>query len=232
MRTRATLGGIGLALLLWPGTATADIGPREACQAARGKAAIAPCQAALDADPGDLESGFKLGWALLGHNQESDGIAVFRKLAEEHPANEAAHFNLAGALASVSAYKDAAAPIERALELSAIKWEIQKLAAAIHLNNRNYPRAHEMHRELATAGDRTAMFDLAEDYALGRGTGHDQPLARQWYEEAAKAGHVGAMTVLAAKLESGAFGDPKDPGSAAYWRQQASEAARGLPGWE
>lgn len=232
MNARAALGGAGLALLLWPGAIAANTGPRAACLEASGKAAIAPCRAALDADPDDLESGFKLGWALLGHNRESDGIAVFRRLAEEHPANEAAHFNLAGALASVSAYKDATAPIERALELAAIKWEIQKLAAAIYLNNRDYERAHAMHRKLATAGDRTAMFDLAEDYALGRGTGYDQPLAKHWYEEAAKAGHVGAMTVLAAKLESGAFGDPKDPDSAAYWRQQASEAARGLPGWK
>jgi TPR repeat protein len=227
MRAAAVLAG---ALLALPGAAFAE--PAADCRAASGEAAIEPCQAALEADRSDLESGFKLAWALLGHNQESDGIAVFRKLAEEHPEDERTHFNLAGALASVSAYKDASAPIERALEISAIEWEIQKLAAAIFLNNREYGRAHEMHRELAAVGDRTAMFDLAEDYALGRGTGYDQPLARHWYEEAAKSGHVGAMTVLAAKLESGAFGDPKDPEGAAYWRQQASETARGLPGWE
>ena len=217
-------------LLLTPGGAMADAAAD--CAAASGEAAIEPCRTALETDRDDLESGFKLAWALLGHNQESDGIEVFRRLAEEHPEDERTHFNLAGALASVSAYGDATAPIERALELAAIEREIQKLAAAIFLNNRDYEKAHEMHRELAAAGDRTAMFDLAEDYALGRGAGYDQPLARQWYEEAAKAGHVGAMTVLAAKLESGAFGDPKDPEGAAYWRQQASETARGLPGWD
>ena len=232
MRAAALFAAAALLLCQPAGAADSGAEAAAACRAASGSAAIEPCRAALRADRDDLESGFRLGWALLGYNQESDGIAVFRKLAEEHPEDQRTHFNLAGALASVSAYKDATAPIERALELNVIKWEIRKLAAAIFLNNRDYLRAHEMHRELAASGDRTAMFDLAEDYALGRGTGYDQPLARHWYEEAARAGHVGAMTVLAAKLESGAFGAPKDPEGAAYWRQQASETARGLPGWE
>lgn len=232
MRPRGFTAAVA-ALLLWPGLAEAENhSAAVACQAASGPEALAPCRAALKADRDDLESGFKLAWTLLGHNQESEGIELFRKLAEEHPENETTHFNLAGALASVSAYGDATAPIQRALDIAAVETEIQKLAAAIYLNTRDYEKSHAMHVKLAASGDRTSMFDLAEDYALGRGTGYDQPLARLWYEKAAKAGHVGAMVVLGAKLESGAFGGPKDPEGAAYWRQQAAEAARGLPGWE
>lgn len=219
--------------LIFPLTAAAgETAVKDDCRYAEGEAAIAPCRAALEADRGDLESGFKLAWALLGHNRESDGIAIFRQLAEEHPEDRRTHFNLAGALASVSAYTDAKAPIARALDLAAMELEIQKLAAAIYLNTKDYAQAHEMHLKLAGAGLRTSMFDLAEDYALGRGVRYDQAEARRWYQAAAEAGHVGAMTVLAAKLESGAFGDPRDPAGAAYWRQQAADAARGLPGWD
>ncbi|MEX0922943.1 MAG: hypothetical protein WDZ84_09210 [Rhodovibrionaceae bacterium] len=221
------------AFLLWPAAILAgESDPAAACRAATGKAAIEPCERALKADSGDLESGFKLAWAMLGHNRETDAVELFTQLAEAQPENEDAHFNLAGALASVSAYEAATPPIERALALTAGQPRTQKLAAAIYLNSRSYEKAHAMHVKLAAAGDRTSMFDLAEDYALGRGAGYDQPAARHWYEEAAKAGHVGAMTVLAAKLESGAFGDPKDPEGAVYWRRQAAEAARGLPGWK
>ncbi len=224
---------VAAAMLLWPRLAGGEAGDHaETCRAAQDRAALEPCQAALEADPNDLESGFKLAWTMLGHNRETDAVELFTALATAHPENENAHFNLAGALASVSAYEDATAPIERALARQAPQRKTQRLAAAIYLNARSYEKAHAMHRILAEAGERTSMFDLAEDYALGRGTGYDQPLARRWYENAAKAGHVGAMVVLAAKLESGAFGAPSNPAAAAYWRQAAAQAARGLPGWE
>lgn len=230
MTARGLAAAAVLLLPLW--AAAEETGPGEACRRAAGEEAILPCRAALEENRADLESGFKLAWTLLGHNQEAQGIELFRQLAEEHPADRRTHFNLAGALASVSAYKDAKAPIARALDLAAMELEIQKLAAAIYLNTRDYAQAHEMHLKLADAGVRTSMFDLAEDYALGRGVAYDQAKARRWYQAAAEAGHVGAMTVLAAKLESGAFGEPKDPEGAAFWRQQAADAARGLPGWE
>jgi TPR repeat protein len=226
MKARAAL----LSLTLAAATA-AQAAPdhRRLCLEIDGPEARAPCDIAYAADPDDLDVAFKLAWTRIGNHEPAEGIDFLREVAAAHPDDWRGHFNLAGALAAVAAYHLAGPPVERALALNDAPF-IKHLAAEIYQNNGEPGRAHQMHLALAAAGWRNAMFELAEDYALGRGVAYDQPQARLWYQAAAQAGHVLAMRILAEKLEIGAFGGDPDPEGAAHWRGEAASATKGLPG--
>ena len=60
----------------------------------------------------------------------------------------------------------------------------------------DYPRAIEIWRPLAAAGDADAAFNLAQAYRLGRGVAVDLALAQTWLERAALSNHVDAQTTL------------------------------------
>lgn len=216
-------------LLLWPSLALAALDQRKACLDGDGPEARAPCEVAYAANPDDIEVVIKLAWTRIANHEPAEGIDFLREVSERHPDDWRLHYNLAGALAAVAAYHMAGEPVERAMALHDDP-RIKHLAAEIYQNNDQPGLAHEMHLILAEAGWRVAMFELAEDYAMARGVDYDQPLARSWYEQAAGAGHVLAMRILANKLEAGAFGGDPDLEGARYWREQAARATEGLPG--
>ena len=59
----------------------------------------------------------------------------------------------------------------------------------------NYDEAVRNWRPLADRGDQDAQFNLGHAYRLGRGVPQNMNLAEQWYERAARAGHVEAQAM-------------------------------------
>ena len=81
-----------------------------------------------------------------------------------------------GALTAAAAAQDVRAGIEA--------WEAERYDEAV----RNW-------RPLADRGDADAQFNLGHAYRLGRGVPRNMTLAEQWYERAARAGHVEAQAM-------------------------------------
>jgi cell division septation protein DedD len=59
----------------------------------------------------------------------------------------------------------------------------------------NYAEAIRNWRPRADAGDQDAQFNLGHAYRLGRGVPQNMNLAEQWYERAARSGHVEAQAM-------------------------------------
>jgi len=59
----------------------------------------------------------------------------------------------------------------------------------------NYEEAVRQWRPLADRGNLDAQFNLGHAYRLGRGVPQNMNLAEQWYERAARAGHVEAQAM-------------------------------------
>lgn len=74
----------------------------------------------------------------------------------------------------------------------------------------------------AEQGDAGGMAGLAEMYAKGEGVERDPARARQLFEQAAEAGHVKSMTVLAAAWEGGGLGLTADESRAGEWLLRAA----------
>jgi len=74
----------------------------------------------------------------------------------------------------------------------------------------------------AEQGDAGGMAGLAEMYAKGEGVERDPAHARQLFEQAAEAGHVKSMTVLAAAWENGGMGLSADESRAGEWLLRAA----------
>lgn len=73
-------------------------------------------------------------------------------------------------------------------------------------------------REKADAGDAEAMFALAQALAWGKGVSPNQPEATRWYQRAADAGHVKAMSEVAR-----AFRGANDDAQYFFWLTRAAE---------
>lgn len=74
----------------------------------------------------------------------------------------------------------------------------------------------------AEQGDAGGMAGLAEMYAKGEGVERDPVRARQLFEQAAEAGHVRSMTVLAAAWEAGGLGLAADESRSGEWLLRAA----------
>lgn len=209
-----------------PGALADEPQAEAACLSAPRSQAVPACEAALAARPGDLALRRKLAWSYLASYRETDALALLAAIAEERPDDAAAQFDLAAAAAGLRDYPRALAALRVALRLAPGELRILRLGARLYEETGAPAAAFALHRRLALAGQPIGMFDLAEDYAQGRGTEPNQQHARTWYTRAAEAGHVMAMTVLAAKLDSRAFGTAPDPDGAAFWRRRAEEATR------
>ncbi|WP_129794593.1 SPOR domain-containing protein [Sphingosinicella sp. CPCC 101087] len=59
----------------------------------------------------------------------------------------------------------------------------------------DYDAAVRAWRPLADRGDEDAQFNLGHAYRLGRGVPRNMPLAEQWYERAARSGHLEAQAM-------------------------------------
>ena len=201
----------------------------EACLAAPRVAAVEPCERALSARPDDIEMERRLAWGLLATYRETEAVDRFVTIAQKRPDDPQAHFDAASVMTGLRMYPQAVPHLQRALALAPDLLEHQRLAAILFVHTDDWAAAHAANRVLAVAGVPTGLFDLARDFAQGRGVEPDQAEARRWYERAAEAGHVGAMRALAEKLHYGAFSTPPEPQLAGFWRDRAAAAVAGLP---
>jgi tetratricopeptide (TPR) repeat protein len=74
-------------------------------------------EAAMQADPGNLEAPQLLGIALAAKGDKAGATAVFRQSAESHPRNPLAHFNLGLQLQSMGQHIEAITSFGRAVAL-------------------------------------------------------------------------------------------------------------------
>jgi TPR repeat protein len=207
------------------GRAPAVAGTAAACLSAPRVLAVEPCERAL-AEPDEspetrLEIERRLAGGLLATYRETDGVERLAALAARRPWDLRAQLDLAGALVGLRDYPAAEAPLARALQLAPEAVEVNRLAALYFTIVEDHDSAHQAHRRLAERGLLVAMFDLADDYAQGRGVEPDQRQARRWLERAASGGHVLAMRTLSEKLRYGAFGSPPEAELAERWLRRA-----------
>lgn len=192
---------------------------------------LATCEAAVAATvgmPDEPAARRRLAWALLRNGQEQRGVDLFGELAALRPTDARAQFDSAAALATVWNYRAAAPFITAAVRHGGRDVATYRLAAIIYEQLARPEEAFVFHHRLARLGDSRGMFDLAGDFAGGRGTPSDPEAARAWYERAAGLGHVGAMLALAEAYRSGGLGLPPDETQAAAWEGRAA-AERSAP---
>ena len=91
---------------------------------------------------------------------------------------------------------------------------------------RDYGRAAELLRALASDGNAVAQLKLGEMHAAGRGVAHDEAAALQWFRRAAEQGHVEAQYRLGVALLEGR-GQDKDAALGLRWLHRAAEG--GVP---
>ena len=89
-----------------------------------------------------------------------------------------------------------------------------------------YYAAMPVYRQLADAGDSTAMAAIGTMYEMGgEGVPKDIRQAAQWHLKAAEAGNSAAMQTIGLDYFAGE-GVPKDYAKAAYWLKPAAEAGQ------
>ena len=87
----------------------------------------------------------------------------------------------------------AAAALAGALAVPAAGQDVE--AGVRAWQQERYDEAVAQWRPLADRGDADAQFNLGHAYRLGRGVPRNMNLAEQWYERAARAGHVEAQAM-------------------------------------
>lgn len=219
--------GAGL-LVAWPAAATDW---RTLCAGEFDPTRLQACEAAVESTAGsvdELMARRSLAWALLRNGQEPRSIDLFVELAARQPENAQAQFDTAAAHATVWNYQAASGYLTAAVRLGRQDASAYLLGAIIFEHLAKPAEAFVFHHRLARLGESSGMFDLAQDFANGRGTTADAVAARGWYERAADQGHVGAMLALAEAYRSGGLDLAPDAALAASWEAKA-EAARGGP---
>jgi TPR repeat protein len=189
--------------------------------------AVAACQAALAAEPGNPRLMFNLGRAQARAGGEAEAVALFRKAAE------AGHAGAMYSLGLAFAKGDGVArdPIE------ALRWYRKAADAGNSGAMGALGFAYEegagvdadpvvamlWWRKAAEAGDTPAMNRLGLAYANGVGVAKDLARALNWFRKAAEAGGTKAMVNLGLAYAQGA-GVAKDAAEAVRWYRKAAEA--------
>lgn len=197
------------------------------CRKTQGQQALAPCERAVAASPEDVTLRRRLAWAYQATFHVERAIAELEAVAERHPNDAKVYYDLAAIHAGQRRFARAEESLQRALALKPDHRPSYELSELLFELTGRDEELFDFHMSLALKGQPEAMFDLARDFAIARGTVRDVKRARDWYTRAANAGHVLAMEVLAIMLEDGLFGTPPEPENAAHWRVMAQEA-RGL----
>ena len=182
---------------------------------------IKSCVRAVARDPGDIESRRNLALAYLSVNSYEECDRTHSEIIALAPDDPRAYFDHAAALATFFEFKRAAEPIRIALRLAPDDLAIVRLAATIFEKAREYREAFAVMLIGAEHGEMLLMFDVAVYYQRGLGTPADPDAARNWFERAATAGHVGAMETLARIYAEGRDGTPRDPARAQFWSERA-----------
>lgn len=225
----ARTAGILAGMLLATATAAAASDWHKLCAAELDAAGLQACEAAVAAAAGTAEAlpaRRQLAWAFLRNGEEPRAIALFDELALLRPDDPQAQFDSAAAHATIWNYPTAAGYITAAVRHGRRDAAAYLLGAIIFEQLARPAEAFVFHHRLARLGETTGMFDLAQDFADGRGTAADSAAAVRWYERAADDGHVGAMLTLAEAYRKGDLDLEPDADLAARWQARAA-AARG-----
>ena len=191
--------------------------------------AVAACQAALAAEPGNPQLMFNLGraQARTGASGEAEAVALFRRAAEAGHAG--AMFNLGLAFANGAGvgkdFVEAARWYRKAAD-AGNPGAMSSLGAAYEEGAGVQPDpvvAVIWWRKAAEAGETAAMNRLGLAYSNGFGVAKDLVKAANWFRKAADAGGTKAMVNLGLAYAQGA-GVPKDAVEAARWYRKAAEA--------
>ncbi len=223
---RLGLFAFGLALTSAAPGAASDW--RDLCAAPSNPQEVASCEGAVLSNMEDLDGVRRLAWVLLSNHREPRALELFGRLATLQSDDPEAQFDYAAALATVWNYEAATGPITLAIRLRGDEPRYYRLGAIIYEQLSRPDDAFVFHLRLARMGDRTAMYDVATDYAGGHGTAADPEAARRWFEAAAELDHVAAMEQLADAYRDGGLDLPRDAARAGYWQERA-EAARSGP---
>lgn len=154
-------------------------------------------------------------------------IEQFRRITELTPNDPVAHFEYGWMLAFVRRYADAAAPLERAIDLKPDYRRALMIAAIVHAQLGRPDRQLRVSLAAARLGDPVAMFDSYELFHFGKGTTRNEAAAFLWLRRAAVAGHVGAMDRLVRVYLDGTMGQAQDLKAAARWATRARAARTG-----
>ena len=194
MKTKTTLGILGLAVLLAAGIAALSFAVKPAPY-------VPPRVRALEekARTGDVAAQLELG--NLYYNGDGvprdarEAMRWWRGAAEK--GNAVAQLNLGTSLLSLggSGAAEAVKWLTRAAEAG--DEGAQRNLGLLHLTGNGVPQdlrkaAIWLHRS-AARGDATAQYNLAVMFENGKGVAKDPPEARRWYERAARGGHPAAV---------------------------------------
>ena len=229
-QVKALLGAALLSLSLGSAPALASDW-RSLCSGTLDIARLQACEAAVastEGTAGALSAQRSLAWALLRNGEEPRAITLFAELAAQQPDDAEAQFDSAAAHATVWNYEAAAGYLTAAVRQGRRDASTYLLGAIIFEQLARPAEAFVFHHRLARLGEPSGMFDLAQDFAGGRGTAMDSDAARAWYERAAEQGHVGAMLALAEAYRTGGLELAPDADLAALWAAKAA-AARTAP---
>ena len=210
-----TLGGLA--------PATADI--REDCLKARRKAGgWRICRQAIGTHPKDAEVRRNYAISLSFGGLYDSAVRQYEEATRLAPNSHRGHYELAWIFAFKRQYKQAEAPIERAMALKPKHLKYMRLAAIIFAANKHQKKRFAVVKEAAGMGDQIMMFELAFLYADGTGVKEDMSQTLIWLTKAAKKGHVLAMDRLATAYLNGKLGAKKDRKKADFWARKAHEA--------
>lgn len=107
---------------------------------------------------------------------------------------------------------------------------IQVLEAYAVYKMGQYDDAYARYLELAEAGNKQGMLNVAGMYAAGKGTEQDYKQALDWYRRAAEAGDTTAMFEVARAYDKG-LGVQAAPMTAETWYRRSAEQDNGLAQW-
>lgn len=214
--------GLSVALAVAIGVAPAQAeSAAERCALTAKDGNVAACEQALIEDEGDLASRRHLAFAYLARNDAENAYRIHDEILGRAPDDGRAHFDYAVALATFRDYQQAAEPTRAAVRLNPDDRLTLLLASIVFVEIRRFDEAFAVVHRGAELGDSLQMFELAHYYRLGLGVAADADAARAWYERAAQAGHIGAMTMLVDVYSEGRLGAAPDPTRAEGWAARA-----------
>ncbi|MEM7407553.1 MAG: tetratricopeptide repeat protein [Pseudomonadota bacterium] len=157
-----------------------------------------------------------------------DALNAYQRIAELHPDDAQAHYDLAATMTFIRMYIDAQTPIARARRLAPDEPRFHALAALLHMVLNEHREAFAASLAGAKLGDAQAMFTLVGMYEAGRGTRQDSHEGLRWLIRAAEHEHLSALEMLVAEYtDGGSFARP-DAGQARLWKARLEAAERRL----
>ncbi len=199
-----------------PAPVRADVG--EACAMAWGDASVAACRNVPNVRTNDVGVLRPLAAAFIDDGDFDGAIEVYYAVQRVRPDDPVALYDLAGTLAFVRRYEEAAPLFERLDSMRPGDVEVQRSLAVVYGKLSRPAEARAALKRAAALGDVTAMVDLAR--LADEGADADAEAAADWLERAAEAGHLGAMRRLVDIYRKGLLGQAPDPSRAAHWAER------------